>query len=117
MFEKLEVTVKRYEELAQLLSDPAVFADPESLRTYAKEQAELKPVVEMYREYCKGCQEQQDNEELLENEALEVAVGDRGQPNAETEDDHRQGRPQADQPADLDEHGDFDKRHENEGRQ
>ena len=72
MFEKLEVTVKRYEELALLLSDPAVFADPESLRNYAKEQAELKPVVEMYREYCKGRQEQQDNEELLENEALEV---------------------------------------------
>ncbi|MEE8290007.1 MAG: peptide chain release factor 1 [Candidatus Tectomicrobia bacterium] len=72
MFEKLEVTVKRYEELALLLSDPAVFADPESLRNYAKEQAELKSVVEMYREYCKGRQEQQDNEELLENEALEV---------------------------------------------
>ena len=72
MFEKLDATVKRYEELTQRLSDPAVFADPEALRNCAKEQADLKPVVDKYHEYCKGRQELQDNQELLANEALEA---------------------------------------------
>ena len=69
MFEKLESVARRSEELTKLLSDPAVLADPETLRRYAKEQADLRPVVSAYHEYRKLQQELQENQELLDSEA------------------------------------------------
>jgi peptide chain release factor 1 len=68
MFEKLESVARRSEELTKLLSDPAVFADPETLRRYAKEQADLRPVVSAYHEYRKLHQELRENQELLDSE-------------------------------------------------
>jgi len=68
MFEKLESVARRSEELTKLLSDPVVFADPETLRRYAKEQADLRPVVSAYHEYRKLQQELQENQELLDSE-------------------------------------------------
>jgi peptide chain release factor 1 len=68
MFEKLESVARRSEELMKLLSDPAVFADPETLRRYAKEQADLRPVMSAYHEYRKLQQELQENQELLDSE-------------------------------------------------
>lgn len=72
MFEQLDATVRRFEELTQLLGDPAVIADPDALRNHAKEQAELRPIVATYQEYCKVRDELQDNRELLANEPLEA---------------------------------------------
>jgi len=71
MFEKLESVAQRSEELTKLLSDPAVLADPETLRRYAKEQADLRSVVTAYHEYRKLQQELQENQELLDSEAPE----------------------------------------------
>jgi peptide chain release factor 1 len=68
MFEKLESVARRSEELTKLLSDPAVLADPETLRRYAKEQADLRPVVSAYHEYRKLQQELRENQELLDSE-------------------------------------------------
>jgi peptide chain release factor 1 len=68
MFEKLESVARRSEELMKLLSDPAVFADPEALRRYAKEQADLRPVMSAYHEYRKLQQELRENQELLDSE-------------------------------------------------
>ena len=71
MLEKLESVVKRQEELTSLLSDPTVLADSEMLRQYAKEQAELRPIVAAYQAYRKDSKELRENQELLANEALE----------------------------------------------
>jgi peptide chain release factor 1 len=72
MLEKLESVVKRHAELTSLLSDPAVLSDPDMLRQYAKEQAELRPVVVAYQDYRKVSKELQENQELLsDHEALE----------------------------------------------
>ena len=68
MFEKLESVARRSEELTALLSDPAVLADPETLRRYAKEQADLRPVVNAYHEYGKLQKELRENQELLDSE-------------------------------------------------
>ncbi len=68
MFEKLESVARRSEELTALLSDPAVLADPETLRRYAKEQADLRPVVNAYHEYRKLRKELRENQELLDSE-------------------------------------------------
>jgi len=71
MFEQLDATVKRFDELTQFLGDPAVIADPDALRQHAKEQSDLRPIVAGYQAYCKARDELQDNRELLANETLE----------------------------------------------
>lgn len=72
MFEQLEATVKRYDELMHLLSDPAALAVPDALRMHAKEQADLRPIVEAYQEYCKTQRELEENQTLLSQETLEA---------------------------------------------
>jgi peptide chain release factor 1 len=71
MFEQLEATAKRYDELNRLLSDPAVLADSSLLRAHAKEEAELRPVVEAYQKYCEAQRELEDNQALLREGGLE----------------------------------------------
>jgi peptide chain release factor 1 len=71
MFEKLESVVKRYDELTELLSTPAILADSEVLRQHAKEQAELRPLVVAYQKYGAVRQELLDNQALLQSDGLE----------------------------------------------
>lgn len=51
MFERLQAVEDRYEQLNELLSDPAVISDPDQLRKYSKEQSDLQETVETYRQY------------------------------------------------------------------
>lgn len=66
MLERLEAVVARYEELSRLLCDPEVVNDPEKLRTYAKEQADLEETVTTYRAYKRVCEELEQAEAMLE---------------------------------------------------
>ncbi len=50
MRELIQARLKRFEELEQLLADPAVAANAKQVRGYAKEHSRLKPVVERCRE-------------------------------------------------------------------
>jgi len=43
---RVEEAIRRHEALTQRLSDPAVYGDPDTLRTVAREHAELTPIVE-----------------------------------------------------------------------
>lgn len=49
MDDLLQARLQRFEELERLLSDPAVLQDGKQVRAYAKEHAQLKPLVEMIR--------------------------------------------------------------------
>jgi peptide chain release factor 1 len=51
MYEQLEKTVNRYEELEQLLGDQGQISDRQAYNKLAKELSDLKPVVILYREY------------------------------------------------------------------
>jgi peptide chain release factor 1 len=51
MFERLEQTEKRYEELTQLLSLPETMNDSAKFQKTAKAHSEVAPIVEKYREY------------------------------------------------------------------
>ncbi|MFO7696737.1 MAG: peptide chain release factor 1 [Anaerolineae bacterium] len=51
MFEKTGAVVMRYNELNRLLSSPEVASDPDLLRVYGQEQAELAPIVDAYRRH------------------------------------------------------------------
>ena len=53
MFENLQELENKYQELTKSISDPEVIADQESWRKMMKEQSDLEPIVEKYREYKK----------------------------------------------------------------
>lgn len=51
MLDKLALVEQRYEELNKLLADPEVVVNPDRVREYAQEQAEIEAVVQKYRAY------------------------------------------------------------------
>jgi len=65
MFKKLEEVEARFEELSKVLSDPEVLADHSKFQKYAREHADLSPVVTAYRSYEDVSRELEDNKELL----------------------------------------------------
>lgn len=71
MFDKLEDLIGRYEELMGLLNEPGVANDPQRFRALMKEQSDLAPIVEAYREYKKRSQDAEDSLAMLEEESDE----------------------------------------------
>ncbi len=51
MFDKLEALEKRFELVNQKLSDPDIVSDQDEFRKYCKENSDLVPIIEKYREY------------------------------------------------------------------
>lgn len=68
MFEHLDDVVLRHEELLNELSSPDVLNDQELYRKLMKEQNELNPVVEKYKEYCEIRDGIEDSLAILETE-------------------------------------------------
>jgi peptide chain release factor 1 len=54
MFDKLEKSALRYEELMRLLADPEVIGNQEKYRQLSKEHSELTPIVQAYQKYKKA---------------------------------------------------------------
>lgn len=50
MLDRLAEIERRYDELSELMGDPAIVADLKLLQSYAREHAELRSLVEQYRE-------------------------------------------------------------------
>ncbi len=68
MFDKLEDLLKRYEELQQELSQPEVVSDTGRFRKLMKEQSDLAPIADKYREYRDTKQTIADSLEILDTE-------------------------------------------------
>ena len=86
MFDKLEDLLVRLEEILSELNEPGVANDPARFQKLMKEQSELQPIVDAYKEY-KACQqtveeslmmldEESDEEmrEMLKEELADVIV-------------------------------------------
>ena len=71
MFDRLDDTVMRYEEMMNQLSEPDVANDAERFRKLMKEQSDLAPIVETYKEYKKSKQDIEDSLAMLEEESDE----------------------------------------------
>lgn len=71
MFDKLEDLIGRYEELMGLLNEPGVANDQSRFRSLMKEQSDLAPIVEAYKEYKKRNQDIEDSLAMLEEESDE----------------------------------------------
>ena len=71
MFDKLEDLLIRYEELMSELSEPDVANNPERFRKLMKEQSDILPIVEAYKEYKQCKQNIEDSLAMLEEESDE----------------------------------------------
>ena len=71
MFDKLEDLLIRFEEILSELQEPDVANDQTRFRKLMKEQSDLTPIVEAYKEYKNAKQAIADSEEMLEIESDE----------------------------------------------
>lgn len=71
MFDKLEVFEKRYEEINGKLYDPEIISNQNTFRDLMKEQKNLSPIVEKYREYKKAKDSETEAKQFLSEGGLE----------------------------------------------
>lgn len=65
IFDKLQAVVDRYDELNELISDPAVIADTARFTKLSKEEGSLRETVEKYHEYQKVTKTIEDDKQML----------------------------------------------------
>ncbi|MGN0326083.1 MAG: peptide chain release factor 1 [Lachnospiraceae bacterium] len=68
MFDKLEDLLRRFEEILNELSEPDVTSNQQRFKALMKEQSDLTPIVEAYKEYKKCNQDIEDSIAMLEEE-------------------------------------------------
>lgn len=68
MFDKLDFTVDKYEELAKKVSDPDIISDQPTWQKYMKEMGEMELIVKEYKHYKDMKQELEDSKEIFEME-------------------------------------------------
>ncbi len=71
MFDRLEDLVLRYEEIMNQLSEPDVANDTNRFRRLMKEQSDLTPIVEAFKEYKQAKQSIEDSLAMLDEETDE----------------------------------------------
>ncbi len=71
MFDKLEDLLNHFEEIMSELAEPNVANNQERFRMLMKEQSDLSPIVEAYKEYKKSKQDIEDSLALLDEETDE----------------------------------------------
>ena len=70
MFEKLESVEKRYQELTEKISDPAIIADNTEWRKLVKEHSSIEDVVLKYREYKQTEKNMNEAKEMMQDQEL-----------------------------------------------
>ena len=71
MFDRLEDLLIRFEEIMSELNEPFVVNDQTRFKKLMKEQSDLQPIVEAYKEYKNCKQNIEDSLSLLEEESDE----------------------------------------------
>ena len=71
MFDRLEDTVNRYEDITAELGNPDVVNDQNRFRKLMKEQSSLAPLIAAYTEYKNCKQTIEDSLQLLDEESDE----------------------------------------------
>ena len=70
MFDNLDAVEKNYEELTKKISDPEVITNQNEWRKMMKEQSDLEPIVQKYREYKNVQKELEEAKEMLNDKEL-----------------------------------------------
>lgn len=68
MFDKLDDLLLRYEDIMNELNEPSVVSDQERFRRLMKEQSDLQPLIDAYKEYKKCKETVEESLMMLEEE-------------------------------------------------
>lgn len=71
MFDRLEDLLRKFEEIMNELSEPTVADNQERFRALMREQSDLTPIVNAYKEYKKSNQDIEDSLAMLDEESDE----------------------------------------------
>jgi peptide chain release factor 1 len=70
VIDKLAQLEQRYDQLSDLLADPAISSDNDKRRQYGKEQSELEPIVTKFREFQENLKALKETEALLSDKEM-----------------------------------------------
>ena len=70
MIDRLEATLKRYNEITDELADPSIVQDIKKMTELSKEQTRLSETVDLYQEYKKVLENIEEDKELLKDSEL-----------------------------------------------
>lgn len=68
MLDKLKLLDQKYLSLEEKSQQPDFYADPKAAAKILKEQKELEPIIEAYRQYASALQERDDLREMLDSQ-------------------------------------------------
>jgi len=71
MYDKLDLTSTKYEELSLKVSDPDVINDQAMWQKYIKEMSEMEPIVNKYKEYKKAKEDLEGTKQMLNEGGME----------------------------------------------
>ena len=71
MYDKLDLTLEKFEELSLKVSDPDVMADMALWQKYIKEMGEMEPIVNKYREYKRTKAELEGAKQMLDEGGMD----------------------------------------------
>lgn len=74
MFDRLEFTEEKYEELSRKISDPEVIADGQLFQRLCKEHSSLEQIVMKYREYKDTIERIKEDKEMLNDKDMRELV-------------------------------------------
>jgi len=71
MYDKLDLTLEKYEELSLKVSDPDIINDQPVWQKYIKEMSEMEPIVTKYKEYKKAKEDLQSTKQMLDEGGMD----------------------------------------------
>lgn len=76
MLEKLKRIDEKFMEIERHMGEPEYYSDPEAYAKLAKEQKELSPIIEAYRDYIKCGRDMEEARELLSDPEMKQMAQD-----------------------------------------
>ena len=70
MIDRLEATLKRYDDISLELSDPSVMQDIKKMTELSKEQTRLSDIVDLYKKYKNICNNIDEDKSLIHDDEL-----------------------------------------------
>ena len=71
MYDKLDLTLEKYDELSTKVSDPEVINDQAVWQKHIKEMSEMEPIVNKYKEYKKVKSDLEDTKQMLSDGGMD----------------------------------------------
>jgi len=71
MYDKLDLTLEKYDELSLKVSDPEIINNQSVWQKYIKEMSEMEPIVNKYKEYKKTKSDLDDTKQMLSDGGMD----------------------------------------------